>query len=164
MRGSMALVALVAAVLAGAAGTARPVGAATQQTATATAGHPLVGAWVVDTEVDNPTNPPSFDTFAADGTLVNIGSDGTSVGAWQATGPRTATFTFAGLTEGGRGGAIFIIRVDIEVAATGESFTATHSFTLAAPDGKVLTSAKGGTARGTRIHAEPMDAAGSPPA
>jgi hypothetical protein len=164
MHRSSVLVALVAAVLVGAVGISCPVGAAAQQaTPGATAPHPLVGMWVVDPEVDDPTNPPSFDAFMADGTLVNIGSDGASVGAWEATGPRTATFTFAGLVQETGSGAAFILRGNLEVDEAGESFTGSHSFTMVAADGTILVAVQGGGAHGTRLPAEPLEAVGQTP-
>lgn len=157
------LVALVAAALVGAVGAGRSVGTATQQaTPAATAGYPLVGMWVVDTEVADPTNPPSFDVYMADGTAISIGHEGATAGVWEATGPRTATLTFAGLFREAGSAASFILRANVEVDEAGESFTASHSFTLVAADGTVLATAQGGTARGTRLHAEPMDAGGKP--
>jgi hypothetical protein len=160
-RGAALLVALLVVILAGAgiAGGAGTV-AAQASTPTVAAGHPLVGTWIVDTEVDDPSNPPSFDAFNADGTVVNIGSDGASVGAWEATGPRTATFTFVAVTQGANGEAMVILRANLEVDQSGESFTASHSFTLVAPNGTILASAQGGTAHGTRLHSEPMEAGG----
>lgn len=161
MYGRAMLVALLVAILVGAGIAGRPGDVAAQSsTPAATAGHPLVGTWIVDTEVDDPSDPPSFDAFSADGTFVNIGSDGAAVGAWEATGPRTATFTFAALAQGSNGGAMVILRANIKVDETGESFTATHSFTLVAANGMILASAQGGTAHGTRLHSEPMEAGG----
>jgi len=82
--------------------------------------------------------------------------------AWEATGPRTATVTFAGLAGGPGSGASFVIRADVEVDETGERFTATHSFMLVAADGTVLTSVpEGGTASGTRLPAQ-SGGAGTP--
>lgn len=156
MRGGSVLLTLVAAVLLSSIGTA-----AQQATPAATVGHPLVGTWVVDSEIENPTNPPSFNAFMADGTLVNIGSDGASVGTWEATGPRTATMTFAGLVQG-ESGVYFIIRGNLEVDEAGETLAAIHSFTLVSADGTVLMAAEGGGAQTTRIHAEPLEAVGQP--
>jgi hypothetical protein len=154
------LMALVAVILVGAIGVGRSVGAATQQASPrATAGHPLVGTWIVDPEVDDQTNPPSFDVYMADGTAINIGSEGATAGAWEATGPRTATLTYAGLMGGGSGTA-FILRANIEVDETGERYTGDHSFTVVAADETILGAAQGGTAGGTRFHAEPPEAAG----
>ena len=163
MRRGPALVAVVAALLVGAVGIGRSAGAAAQEaTPAATAGHPLVGTWIVDPEVADPTNPPSFDVYMADGTAINVGSEGATAGAWEATGPRTATLTFAGLMREVGSGASFILRANVEVDEAGESFTATHSFTLVAPDGTILAAVQGGTARGTRLHAEPAEAMGTP--
>jgi hypothetical protein len=160
MRHRSVLVALVVALLVGAVGVVHSVGTEAQQATPATAGHPLVGTWIVDPEGEDPTNPPSFDAFMADGTLVNIGSDGASVGSWEATGPRTATFTFAGLVQDSGGTASFILRGYLEVDETGENLTGGHSFTLVAADGTVLASAEGAGALGTRLNAEPLEEGG----
>ena len=163
MRRTLVLVAFVAAVLVGAVGVGRAVGTAAQQaTPAATAGHPLVGTWIVDPEPDDPTNPPSFDVYMADGTAINVGSEGATAGAWEATGPRTATVTFVGLFGGPGSGTSFVVRANVEVDEAGQSFTASHSFTLVAADGTVLAAARGGTARGTRITAEPAEGVGTP--
>ena len=160
VRRSLVLIALIS-ILVGAVGMGRSVSvAAPQATPAALAGHPLVGTWVVDPELDDPRNPPSFDAFMADGTLVNIGSDGASVGTWEATGSRTATFTFAGLVQNGGGEAAFILRGNLKVDEAGENFTGSHSFTLVSADGTVLAAAQGGTANGTHLHSEPLEAGG----
>ncbi len=96
----------------------------------------------------------------ADNTLVNVGSDGASVGTWEATGPRSATMTFAGLVAGRNGETYFIIRGNLEVDEAGETLTGTHSFTLIASDGTVIMAAEGGGASGTRIPAEPSESVG----
>jgi hypothetical protein len=155
-RGTVAI-ALVLTMLVGAIGI-------TNSAAQETAGHPLIGTWVVDPEVDDPANPPSFDAFMADGTVVNIGSDGASVGSWEATGPGMANFMFSGLVAGAGGGAYFVIRGTIEVDQAGETFTGTHSFTMVAADGTILAAAEGGGATGTRLQTEPQDMVGQPPA
>lgn len=163
MRRASVLVALVAAVLVGAVGVGRAAVTATRQaTPGAAAQHPLVGTWIVDPEPDDPTNPPSFDVYMADGTAINIGSEGATAGAWEATGPRTATVTFVGLFGGVGSGTSFIVRANVEVDETGQGFTAPHSFTLVAADGTVLAAAEGGAARGTRINPEPREAVGTP--
>jgi len=154
------VIAVLVAVLVGAIGVLPSRGTAAQGSTPANAEHPLVGAWIVDPEVDDPTNPPSFDAFMADGTVVNIGSDGASIGAWEATGPRTAMMTFPGLVQDSEGEAAFILRGNLEVDETGESLTGSHSFTLIAADGTVLAAAQGGAASGTRLHAEPLEEGG----
>ncbi|MEA2597705.1 MAG: hypothetical protein QOF01_4174, partial [Thermomicrobiales bacterium] len=37
-----------------------------------TAAHPLVGSWVIDTNADEPDNPPALVVFHADGTLIEL--------------------------------------------------------------------------------------------
>lgn len=153
---SALVIAFVVAILVAAFGVDSAIGRVSQEEAE----HPLIGTWVVDPEVENPSNPPSFNAFMADGTLVNIGSDGASVGTWEATGPRTAAMTFAGLVAGDDGGTYFILRGNLEVDEAGEALTGTHSFTLVAADGTVLMAAEGGGASGTRIPAEPLESVG----
>ena len=154
---------VVAVVLLGALAVGRSLPTTAQDaTPSPTAGHPLVGTWIVDPEVDDPTNPPSFDVYMADGTAINVGSEGATAGAWEATGPRTAAVTFVGLFGGAGSGTSFVIRANVEVDEAGQSFAAPSSFTLVAADGTVLAAARGGTARGTRINAEPAEAVGTP--
>lgn len=156
VRRSGIVLALLAAILIGVLGIGRAVGGASAQD---TATHPLIGTWVIDPEVEDPANPPSFDAFMADGTLVNVGSDGASVGSWEPTGPRTATMTFAGLVAG-QDGAFFVLRGNLEVDAAGETLTGSHSFTLVAADGTVLAAFQGEGAHGTRIPSQPLEAGG----
>jgi hypothetical protein len=146
-------------VIFGALGVNCAVGGASQQS---TADHPLVGAWVIDPEANDPSNPPSYDAFHADGTLVNIGSDGASVGTWEPTGSRTANFTFSGLVAGSEGAAMFIIRGTLEVDESGERVTGDHTFTLVGADGTVMVGAEGNGGDGVRLHTETMDAVGQP--
>src|SRR5918993_3690758 len=59
-------------------------------------GHPLVGAWILDTDTENDDeNWPTLAHFSSDGVYVEhgiFGEDG--VGTWEATGPTTASLTF----------------------------------------------------------------------
>ena len=64
---------------------------AQEATPTAMAGHPVIGAWRFDTNVDDPANPPSYAIFHADGTYMEFHpSVGTGIGVWEPTGERTA--------------------------------------------------------------------------
>lgn len=141
---------------------ASPLVGSAQDASPGTESHPLVGAWIVDSETEDPSNPPSFDIFMADGTLVNVGSDGTSVGVWEPTGPDTAIFTFNGLMGDQGSEGMFVIRGEIQVAADGQSFTATHGFSILTPDGSVAASFEGGGGLGTRMTAEGPDKADAP--
>jgi len=72
-----------------------------------TAGHPLVGSWLV-TFPGDPTIPPSLYTFGADGTVVGTSADGARHGSWAATGPRTADLTVVGLAGPGQAVAALV--------------------------------------------------------
>jgi hypothetical protein len=69
-------------------------------TAAATAGHPLVGSWVLANPVADPPQLGGFITFGADGNVFGSGTDVARVinlrhferpqdGVWEATGPRS---------------------------------------------------------------------------
>ena len=141
-----ALLALVLAVL----GLA-PLARAQDATPAAMAGHPLVGAWVLDTNADDPANAPGVATVAADGTFHEVDSDGSSgLGTWRPTGDRTAELV---IVYPGEEGA-FWIRVTLEVAADGRSFTASYTAELVGTDGAGTGQYGPATATGTRLEAE----------
>ncbi len=134
---------------------------AQEATPGALVGHPLVGAWVVDTEAENPANAPSVTTIGADGIAIDVTADGASAGVWEATGPRTATLTLAGVFEEEGFGGNFFIRAEIEVDAAGEAFESPYTFTVVAADGTVLETGQD-TARGTRLRVPAAEAVGTP--
>lgn len=162
MRRPLVLVALVAAVLLGVATLGHSTGTGAQEaTPGATAGHPLVGTWLLDSEVDNAADAPSVTAFAADGTAVDAGVDGASVGTWEATGPRTATLTLVGVFEEEGFGGSFFVRADIEVDEAGETFATPYTFTVVAADGTVLETGEE-TGRGTRLRVPAAGAVRTP--
>src|SRR5688572_31181695 len=58
------------------------------------AGHPLVGAWLVDTDTEQADNPPTKVIFGDDGTYLQVDTDGSvTVGSWEPTGRRTGALT-----------------------------------------------------------------------
>lgn len=66
------------------------VQSASQADVPATAGHPLVGTWLLDLGEEG----GRLLTFSADGTAVFADADGTTgQGTWEATGDSTAVFT-----------------------------------------------------------------------
>ena len=91
--------------------------------------HPLVGAWILDPTPDDPSDAVNLVTFNAEGTLVSAGFEGTAMGSWEPTGERTADVTFRGLTVDPQAGFIGLvtIRASGEVAADGQTFTATYT-------------------------------------
>jgi hypothetical protein len=113
--------------------------------------HPLVGVWVIDTDVDDPTNGPGVVTVGADGIWHEVDSDGTSgFGAWRATGARTAEVVFVYPGEEGT----VLIRATIEVAEDGRSFTAPYTVEFVSPDGTATGQYGPGSAVANRLDAE----------
>ena len=65
------------------------VAAAPGVSAQDTAEHPAVGAWIIDSSPEDPTDPLELLTVAPGGIITNAGPDGTGYGSWAATGDRT---------------------------------------------------------------------------
>jgi hypothetical protein len=120
-------------------------------------GHSLVGSWIVTEE----GNTPSIATFSSDGTVVDIETETTMAGSWEATGDDTADATFAGFFSGEGFSVYVVIRASITVSDDGESFEAPYSFTVVGNDGTVLESGNG-TVTAVRFPVEPVEAGGSP--
>jgi len=102
------------------------------------AAHPLVGAWMLGTNTADPTTLPPLMIFDADGTSVGADLGGRdTVGTWEATGSRTAALTLMAFApgEGGAFGDMVKLRGAVEVAADGQSFTASSTVELMAPNG-----------------------------
>jgi hypothetical protein len=132
---------------------------AQEATAAALAGHPLVGAWIVDRNPDGPNDPPTVYVFTSDGAVIDplVGA----AGAWQATGPRSAAWTIAGYPTEAVGPGYFVIRTTGEVDEAGATYTATATVTIVGPDGTVV----GGfptTPKGVRLPIEDVEAGGTP--
>lgn len=132
-------------------------GATAAQATPVTASSPLVGAWELQTQAGNPSNPPSVAVFHPDGTYYESdanGSDG--AGTWQMTGPNTAilTIVFHGTDEKGNYVALIKVRATVTIDASGNSFTAPYTLEFVTPGGKSTGQLGPVTATGTRIMAE----------
>lgn len=136
-------VALAAAARLGAQGATPPADGA----------HPFVGVWMVSTEGDDA--PPELAVVTADGGFIDYTGEGElNIGVWAPTGDSTADLTLRGLIPGE--GGMFVIRVSVEVDASGESFTAPYTTEVVDADGKGTGQYGPSTATGTRLMAEPM--------
>ena len=121
--------------------------------------HPLVGAWQLDSDTEDPQNPPELAIASADGSWVGVEVDGAvSLGRWESTGPQTANLTVWDLGFNEEVGFIgsFILRATIEVAADGQSFTASYTGEFIQPDGATMGEYGPGTATASRLSVEPM--------
>ena len=121
--------------------------------------HPLVGTWVLDTNVDDPADAPEMIVVSADGGYISVDAEGaTTVGVWEATGDWTANLTVSTpqLTNDGSFGGTLVLRAEVEVDPSGNTFTATYTFELVWPDGARTGEHGPGTAQGTRLVAEPV--------
>jgi hypothetical protein len=122
-----------------------------------TAGHPLVGSWLLENTPENPTTAYTLFSVHADGTYVEASADGTvRLGSWEATGPTTATLTIeaysrdeAGSSQGG-----LIIRLKIQSNPDGNSYTAEGTIERIAPDGSRSGQAGPATGAATRMMVE----------
>ena len=163
MRRLMILVSVLTVTLLGlaVAGGAAVGSAAQDATPIALAEHPLVGTWVVDTEVGNEADAPSVTVIGADGTVVDTGVDGASTGTWEATGPRTATVLLLGFFEEEGFGGSYYVRIEVEVDEAGETFEGPYTFTVVTADGTVLETGEL-MSQGTRLHVPPAEAVGTP--
>ena len=126
---------------------------------TARTGHPLVGAWILDRDTTQSTNPLQLIVATADGLYLGVEYGGrTAVGVWEATGPRTAAVTLRlpGPSEGVPFVGLAVIRGTVEVAENGLSFTAPYTLEVVAPDGTSSGEYGVTTAQGTRITLEDM--------
>jgi hypothetical protein len=123
-----------------------------------------VGAWIVDQNVDDATDPPALTIIMAEGTSYESNPTvGNGVGVWSATGERTAAATFLFQIVGADGAVQTTVkaRAELEADATGDAFTSSYSFEGLAADGSVVFSGQA-TARATRLAVEPKASMGSP--
>jgi hypothetical protein len=86
---------------------------------------PLVGTWQMTPDTTDPLGSFVLTTFGADGTVMNITTDGTTtLGVWTATADATADVTVLGTTNGP---AYVVIRASITVSDDGQSLTGTYT-------------------------------------
>lgn len=134
--------------------------------------HLIVGSWRVIISPAQGTPALGLATFGADGTVVNAfppvepspSAPGGVVfvssghGAWQASGPDAAVFTFVALGADGQGNlnGAGTIRVSVTLDAGGQTFSGEYDATMADPRGTTVGTEQG-TVQAARIVAEPPD-------
>lgn len=169
MRSLVAVAAVVATALVGSiVWGARPAVIAVEATPTTTGNHPVVGAWWTANDAPGPGVETAYAVFHADGTYLEVDPNiGVGVGVWRATDERSAELTYVfqdidpepATTAPGT----VTVRQSVEVDAAGDAFIAPLTVEVRIPDGTVVFSAAY-TARGTRLHVEPMLPLGTPAA
>jgi uncharacterized protein YndB with AHSA1/START domain len=145
---------------------------AQEDTLSAEASSPLVGAWKWLNESPDPYDD-TYAIFHADGTYVEVVGPDTVIGSWRVTGERTADVTSYNQDvdpfDHAFNPGTLITRIAVELNEAGDTLTAQFTADGRAPDGTILFQAGPFTATGTRIEAEPMvpfesPAAGTPAA
>ncbi len=154
------LVFAIAAIMAGSAVSSTPLLIAAQDASpTDLAGHPLVGAWLFDTDLASQADPPELGLFTSDGIFIGLGSS-ESAGSWEASDPQTGALTLISRFDDG-GGGYAVIRGPHVVDATGDRWTCDCTYTIVAADGTVLDAGRS-SSEGVRIPVEPVEAMGTP--
>jgi hypothetical protein len=157
---SKAIVLSVVALSGLALGGLSDAGVSAQDAAGERSAHPLVGTWMVDTNVDIDTDLPEVGIFTSDGSVFGLGATRWVSGSWEAADDHTGNATMAGVFDANGGGYV-VVRGPHQVDDTGDAWTCPCTFTVVAPDGTVLDSGSA-TARGTRLPVESVEAVGQP--
>ena len=137
----------------------RPSAVAQESTPAATAGHPIVGAWLLDVDANDPTNPPALAIFHDDGTYLQAESDGSNgVGVWEAIGANSVALTqlLHQQDETGDFAGTLMVRAAIDLDESGDAWTAKYTLEFIGPDGTSAGEMGPGTAIAERIAVERM--------
>lgn len=142
------------------------VNAKIQSTDVAAADHPLIGTWIVNSDAPDPTTPLVLVTFSADGTYIQVNSDGhAGLGVWRADGAETATMTAlgTGLSPQTMPQAMTTVRAEIAIDPGNDLFTMVYTVQFVAPgDGASSGQLGPATAQGRRIGVEPLGTPDAP--
>ena len=127
------LVSLVGVVALGHPGPTR----AQQATPIAASPSPLIGSWQLDTDTEDPSNPPEIATVYADGSYLEVAVDGVGSGRWESTGADSANLNiwFLQTDDHGNYTGTTIVRALVHLNADGQSFDADYTLELMQPDG-----------------------------
>ncbi len=152
-----ALVAVLATVL------VAPSALAQEAAAPLFEGHPFVGAWLVDTNTNDATEPPTRLVVHPDGTLLQADQTTVAIGVWQPTGDDAAALTITAQIDVGNGAvATATVRAEVTLDPAGDAWTA--EATTEHVDAVGTSSGQLGpiSAAATRIVVEPMVPTASP--
>ena len=118
----------------------------------------LVGSWMLDTDTEDPSNPPEIATVYADGSYLEVATDGVGAGQWESTGDDSANLNiwFLQTDDHGDYAGTTIVRAMVHLAADGQSFDADYTLELMMPDGTMSGEYGPAHAHGDRLSVEPM--------
>ena len=119
---------------------------------------PVVGAWELRVDGDDPANAPAEMIFHADGTYMQAIPGMVGVGSWVPTGPNTGALTFVQYGAFDDTGSMGhdTVRATFEVAPDGQTLTAAFTIDVTSPDGTSTGQMGPGTGTATRIVVEEM--------
>lgn len=125
--------------------------------------HPFVGAWLVDTNTDDATEPPSRLIVHPDGTLLQVDQTTVAVGVWEPTGDDAAALTITDQIDMGDGKvATVTVRGAVTLDPAGDGWTAEATVEQNDPGGTASGQMGPIPAAATRIVVEPMAPTASP--
>jgi hypothetical protein len=166
MRQLIICLSLALVVLLGLVATMGRIANAQESTPTVMADHPVVGGWHWENDMGDGTSLFTYAAFHPDGTYVeSFGADGTDIGVWKPTGPRTADLTLysADVDPDPDVTVPVVSRLAIAVDETGNAIAAEGTYQGLGEDGAVLFSGPG-IAQGTRLEVLPVIPPGTPAA
>lgn len=126
-------------------------------------GHPFVGAWLVDTNTDDATEPPSRLIVHPDGTLLQVDQTTVAIGVWEPTDDDAVALTITAQVDVGDGKvATMTVRGAVTVDPAGDAWSG--EATVEQMDAAGVASGQMGPipAAATRIVVEPMAPTASP--
>jgi hypothetical protein len=128
-----------------------------------TAGHPFVGAWLVDTNAAEDSEPRSRLIVHPDGTVLQVDQTTVAVGVWAPTSAQTADLTIAAQVDVGDGQvATITVRANVTMDPAGDGWTGEASVERVGAAGDASGQMGPIPAAATRIVVEPMVPTASP--
>ncbi len=121
-----------------------------------TAGHPIVGTWIIDRDTTTTDEVPVVVSFTSDGAFIDA-HQGVN-GIWEATGPRSAAMTIIPFAVDNTG--YQVVRATWEIDESGDSMSGPANVTVVSADGTVMA-AIDISSTATRLKVDPMDNAGT---
>lgn len=153
---AMPLIAILATAL------VAPVAQA-QEPASSGGGHPFVGAWLVDTNTHDSSEPHSRLVVHPDGTLLQVDQTTVAIGVWEPVGETGAALTITAQVDAGDGHvALMTVRGEVTLDAAGDAWTGSASVEQVGADGSSSGQMGPIPASATRLGVEPMVPTASP--